>query len=147
VVYLPTYAIAVAWRIILVVMVSTTPMVMMMIWSECWWRKVEEEVDQVNCRVINGCGLPAVPPLDSEVYSRVIAGGDGRGGVNKYDRSGLVGMVAGEAGSQQTEGAGGSFLVLYKGYGQPLGDVYCCPGCGANMHPFCDISIGAEDHE
>ena len=58
---------------------------------------VEVEVDQVNFRVTNGHGLPPVPPLDSEIYSRTIAGGDNRGGKDEAERSELVEVIAGDA--------------------------------------------------
>ena len=106
-----------------------------------------DEEDQVDCRVENGHGFAPITPLDSKVYSRTIAVRGSRGDVGHVDGLVSVGLVAGEAGDQQIGGAASmSLLASCGGYGQPMGRVYRCPGCGANMHLFCGDGEGEEGY-
>ena len=101
---------------------------------------VEEDgdVDAVNCclgsELENGHGLPPVSPLDSEVYRH-------------KDHTDGSGLVAGETGGPNMGGvASGSLLAPCGGCGMPVGGAHRCPGCGANMHPFCGDGEGEEGY-
>ena len=90
----------------------------------------------MNCCVNNENrhGLRPVSPRDSGVYSRS----------NQVDGSGLV---TGETGDSNMGGvASGSQLALCGGCGMPVGGAHRCPGCGANMYPFCGDGEGEEGY-
>ena len=100
---------------------------------------VEEEVDQVNCHVENRHGLPCVPPLDSNVYSCKIAGGDSKSGDCEDDAWGSVGVITWEASGHQIGSAYLWLLLAPCGRcGKHVGGAYRCSGCGAHT---CSVEL------